>query len=591
MSQFRLRTKFLLSLLLIIAALTGGTLLMVRHNVEGHLRRQMEAGLRSSLLTFQQFQRERERNLSRTAALLAGLPSLKAMMTTQDPLTIQDASRDIWQLADSSLFLLADRTGRLVALHTSSPGPGAPAAQRFITSLLQSGQSSAWWYASGHLYEVFLQPVYFGAPSSNTPLGVAALGFEMDAPLAREVAQITFTQVAFAQDWQIVASTLPSAQLASLQSFYRVQSSAPDAEIVPVNLRGERFLSVSQRLLPASSHPVRLVLLQSYDQTTRFVARLDRLLAELGLLAILAGSLLVFLVSVTFTRPLAELVQSVHALEHGDFAYPLETTGRDEASELARAFHRMRRNLQITQRQLIESEQLATIGRMASSISHDLRHPLTAVLANAELLATQHLDFHQREELYQEIRDAVNQLTDLVDSLLELSRAPEHLRLISAPIQDVIERAIHSVALDPFYSAVRITVDCPGSALASFDPRRLERVFQNLLLNACQAVPRLGGEVRIAVRTLSAGIEIRIVDNGPGIPPAIRDSLFQPFVSCGKENGTGLGLTVAQKILQDHGGDIAVESSAPGQTVFRIFLPCNAEPAQLESQAPGILRR
>src|SRR5580700_11508390 len=106
MFQFRLRTKFILSLLLIIAALTGGTLLIVQHTVEKHSYRQIQADLEASLTTFQQFQHERERNLAHTAALLAGLPSLEAMMTTQDPLTIQDASQNIWQLADCSLLVL-----------------------------------------------------------------------------------------------------------------------------------------------------------------------------------------------------------------------------------------------------------------------------------------------------------------------------------------------------------------------------------------------------------------------------------------------------------------------------------------------------
>jgi signal transduction histidine kinase len=591
MSQFRLRTKFLLSLLLIIAALTGGTLLIVQHTVEKHFRSQIQGDLETSLTTFQQFQRERERALTHTAALLAGLPSLKAMMTTQDPLTIQDASQNIWQLADCSLLLLADRSGRVVALHTTEPGPDKAAAQQFVTQALQSGETKTWWYSGGHLYEVSLQPVYFGAAENDTPLGVAVLGFEIDKQLAAEVAQITSTQVAFGHNGQIVAATLAAGQASALQSFLASLSPVSAGNIRQVKLAGELFLSSAVELPPRSSQPVTLVLLKSYDQATRFVNTLNRLLVVLGLLAVVAGSLLVYLVSDTFTRPLGSLVGSVHALERGDYDYPLETSGKDEAAELARAFDRMRRNLQATQRQLIEAEQLATIGRMASSISHDLRHPLTAVLANAELLATQSMDSRQREELYQEIRDAVDHLTELVDSLLELSRAREHLRLVTAPIQEVIERSAHSVAMDPFYSSVRISVTCTGSGVATFDPRRLERVFQNLLLNACQAVPRPGGEVRVEIRMMPDGLEIRISDNGPGIPPAIRETLFQPFVSSGKENGTGLGLTVAQKILQDHGGDIVVESSGTAQTVFRIFLPSDFQALQQETAAPAFTRR
>ena len=106
----------------------------------------------------------------------------------------------------------------------------------------------------------------------------------------------------------------------------------------------------------------------------------------------------------------------------GDFRYPLQARGAGEIAELTSAFARMRESLREAQQRLLDAERLATIGRMASSISHDLRHPLTAVLANAEFLAEADLNPQQREELYLEIRIAVNRLTDLINSLLELSR-------------------------------------------------------------------------------------------------------------------------------------------------------------------------
>ena len=107
----------------------------------------------------------------------------------------------------------------------------------------------------------------------------------------------------------------------------------------------------------------------------------------IGIAGVFAGSVLVFVVSTTFTRPLAQLVEGVHALEQGNFAYPLAAVGSDEISTLTAAFQRMRIALQETQQRLLDAERLATIGRMASMISHDLRHPLTAILAYAEFLS------------------------------------------------------------------------------------------------------------------------------------------------------------------------------------------------------------
>ena len=153
-----------------------------------------------------------------------------------------------------------------------------------------------------------------------------------------------------------------------------------------------------------------------------FIDQLNSYLLLLGIAAVLVGSALVFFLSHTFTRPLANLVDGVRALEAGDFNHPLDSSGGDEVAELTRAFDRMRSSLLKSQRDLLEAEQLATIGRMASSISHDLRHSLAAIVANSEFLCDSHLTSVQREELYQEVRTGVNLMTDLIDSLLEFAR-------------------------------------------------------------------------------------------------------------------------------------------------------------------------
>jgi signal transduction histidine kinase len=112
-----------------------------------------------------------------------------------------------------------------------------------------------------------------------------------------------------------------------------------------------------------------------------------------------------------------------------------------------------------------------------------------------------------------------------------------------------------------------------------FDQRKLERALYNLLLNACEAAPSVGGKVEVTAAEVGGSIEIAVADNGPGIADSIRERLFHPFVSYGKENGTGLGLAVVQKIVQDHGGEISVERTVQGRTVFRIILPGRVQDA------------
>jgi signal transduction histidine kinase len=291
---------------------------------------------------------------------------------------------------------------------------------------------------------------------------------------------------------------------------------------------------------------------------------------------VLIGSGLVFLISYTFTRPLASLVEGVRALEHGDFYHPLDPRGSDEVAELTSAFDRMRASLLKTQQALLESEQLATIGRMASSISHDLRHALAAVVANSEFLCDGRLTPAQREELYQEVRTGVDQMTDLIDSLLEFARTRESLSPTYASVVETVQRAMQAVRLHPRHQGTLIEVHSTGRSMAWFDPRKLERALYNLLLNACEAAPSSEGHVLVTIERTGHAVTIAVSDNGPGIAEPIRDKLFHPFVSFGKENGTGLGLTVVQKIVQDHGGQVLLERTADARTVFRITLPGRA---------------
>jgi signal transduction histidine kinase len=179
---------------------------------------------------------------------------------------------------------------------------------------------------------------------------------------------------------------------------------------------------------------------------------------------------------------------------------------------------------------------------------------------------------------------AVNQMTDLVDSLLEFSTARESLRLIYGRIEQTIDRAVRTVRARPQFHQVLIAVTCEGRGEGWFDSKKLERVFHNLLLNACQAVRPDSGRVEVNIRESREGLEIRVADNGPGIPEPIRHRLFEPFVSYGKENGIGLGLTVVQKISQEHGGAVCVETTSEEGTVFRLSLP-------LVSSPDGILSR
>jgi signal transduction histidine kinase len=574
-------------MLLITAGLTTTSLLLVRRSVESNVRQQIAVNLRNSVGTFENFQRQRELMLTRSAELLADLPITRAIMTSPDPVTIQDASQDVWRIAGGDLFVLVDRNSKVVALHTRTAGFTREAAEQYFRQSLAEEDRSHWWYGDHHLYQAFVHPVYFGSEADGHLLGFLVIGSEIDNRLAQDVAKVAASQVAFSYENEVVASTLTPTQIQS-QSLRELLATATQTEPRDVDVGNEHFLATSLELSGSPTVPVHLCVLGSYDQAARQLNQINRLLLLLGLAAVLIGSALVFFVSHTFTRPLEDLVEGVRALERGDFHHPLDSRGGDEVADLTRVFERMRASLLKSQRDLLEAEQLATIGRMASSISHDLRHSLAAIVANSEFLCDSHLTPAQREELYQEVQTGVNLMTDLIDSLLEFARTRESLSPAYNNACDSVQRAVQAVRLHPRHHGSSIEVRCNGLCSGWFDSRKLERALYNLLLNACEAAPAVGGRVEVAVNENGGAIEIEVSDNGPGVADSIRDKLFHPFVSYGKENGTGLGLAVVQKIVQDHRGEIAVERTPNARTVFRIVLPGRSREALAASNPSPI---
>jgi signal transduction histidine kinase len=589
MGKFRLRTKFLFSLILVGVGLTAGTLYIARQTAEEQVRLQIHQDLRNSVYTFHNVQKLREQSLTHAAELVADLPIVKALMTTNDAATIQDGSQDLWNLAGSDLFVLAGRAGKIAALHSKASDFDRDAAQESLTGSLTQEQGGHWWFCSKHLFEVSIQPIYVGRRADNQVLGYLVVGYEIDDGVARELSQVAASQVAFLFGKTLVRSTLsPLQETELIQQAGTMNGNASDP--AEIQLGQEHFLATKVDLSGDPSSPVQLAVLKSVDQATSFLGRLNRLMVGLGVVAVVIGSCMVFLFSHTLTRPLGNLVTGVRALGRGDYEYPLVARGSDEVAEVTAAFVRMRTGLQETQRELIESERLATIGRMASSISHDLRHSLAAVMANAEFLSDNNRSKAEREELYHEVLMAVQQMTDLIDSLLEFSRTRESLRPMYGDLEDVVERSIQNVRANPEYHAVHITVSKDGPTDGWFDSRKLERVFQNLLINACEAVTPGTGLIRVDIHANKSAIEVRVSDNGHGIPDLVRERLFEPFVSQGKENGTGLGLTVVQKIVQDHGGDVKVESTSSKGTVFLIVLPGTRGTPIASATGDGVVR-
>jgi len=231
------------------------------------------------------------------------------------------------------------------------------------------------------------------------------------------------------------------------------------------------------------------------------------------------------------------------------------------------------RSLRSIQREHSILEPFSAVSRMVAFISHDLRQPLTAILANAEFLVRADLSDQERSDLYREIRWGVDRINELVCSLVESSKGREVLRPAARNIVRTIERAIRMIGVRQQFRRITIQHLHQGKDVGWFDANRLERVFANLVLNACEAVDPRSGKIVITTNGDRDSLQIGIWDNGPGIPTKIRDSIFQPLVSHGKPHGSGLGLAIAKKIVEDHGGRIHLDEKCDEGTLFKITIP------------------
>jgi signal transduction histidine kinase/ActR/RegA family two-component response regulator len=601
LAKARLRTKLLLSLTLLIAALTFATLAVVRHAAEEQVRTAVEKDARNSVLTFQNLRAERQVQLERAAELLATLPELKAMMADEHLAGIQDASEQMWRSGDTELFALADWTGKIVALHTLVPGFPREVAEQALAHSSVSNKEGGWWFGGGHLYQVALRPIQLGGESSKMYLGTVIVGREIDSRVATEVARIALCQVAFRYGDEPVVSSLSTMDDAMAAN--GLKSAASTDKIV---IGDKSYLVSSVNLTPGSFPPLTLTVLKPYDDAMAVLTRLNHTLMTLGFLAVFAGAALVFVLSRTFTQPLETLVQGVRALEQGNYHYPLSPDSGDEVSEVTAAFERMRGTLQkneeeraALENQLRQAQKMEAVGRLAGGVAHDFNNLLTVIKGHSDLLEMKLGTLSAAQPSIAQVRKAADRATALTRQLLAFSRMqvlqPRVLDLNSL-ISDVGKMLPMLIGEETEYTFR------PGESLARVkaDPSQIEQVLVNLAVNAHDAMPR-GGKLTITTQNVLLDVAyarshpptvpgryvlLTVTDTGAGMDEATRTKIFEPFFTT-KElgKGTGLGLATVYGVVKQSGGYIWVDS-APGQgTRFEIFLPqSTGAAAQLPSE-------
>ena len=222
-------------------------------------------------------------------------------------------------------------------------------------------------------------------------------------------------------------------------------------------------------------------------------------------------------------------------------------------------------------------KRISSMGWLSTSILHDLRNPLGTVFAGAEMLMQLDPASTQGKRLATNIYRAAGRMRELLADLAGANCGNKSTCEL-CKIRDVIAAASEAALLAAESQDFQLVHDVPEGLEIPVQRSRIERVFFNLITNALEAMPD-GGQIRIGARIADQSVFIDVEDTGPGIPDAIRDRLFEPFVTLGKDRGLGLGLTLSRQTVLDHGGDLRLEPAAGAR--FVIHLPLN--PSQASS--------
>ncbi len=411
------------------------------------------------------------------------------------------------------------------------------------------------------------------------------------------------------------------AQAAPLEKLHR-----SDRARIFVNEKGERILGV---ILPIENqpdcssaachvHPPTQKVLGVIDAHLSLAAVDEQMARHDSLVARFAGGavVIVCLLSMGFLwalvyRPLRDLVRGIRRVASGDLEGSIPVRSQDEIGQVAAEFNHMTgelhtarqeitgwnrtleerverktRELEQAHHSLLHTEKLASVGKLAATVAHEINNPLFGILTSARLAKRQveksPLEAAQKEKLTAKlgtIEHESQRCGEIVKNLLAFSRqTPPHLEIVD--IDTIIQRCVNLIQHTYQLQGIQLSVESePQKAWVRGDPGQIQQVLLALLVNAGDAMPQ-GGEVTIAAAVEGERVSLRVRDNGPGIPEDLQQRIFEPFFSTKEDGqGTGLGLAIASGIVEQHDGTIAV-TSAPGKgSEFHIRLPLARVPS------------
>jgi signal transduction histidine kinase len=573
-SRLSLLWKILLSTSVAITVLFAVTGWIVEKNALDITARSLEEEVQASFQAYRSLWQSRLSRLASLSLILSQMSDVRAAFSTGDQATIHDTAGELWSKAsdENALFLVTDPRGRLVA--SLSGVPESDAWQR-IAVVAQAAkrfpeQASGFMLKEGRLYQVAVTPVYVQSGRGLALLDVLVAGYNVDHLVAQRLKESTGgSEFLFLSGGRVIASTLnprATGELAKAiasgagRTIHRISDGVTEYAPLVTPLEDIEGRTIGE-----------LWIFRSFENARQALMVLRRNIILLGLLAVLAGLGLTYLLARNIMRPVAKLDRAAAEVARQNYDYRVPVDSRDELGRLAETFNNMCASIQSARRELIRHERISTIGRLSSSIVHDLRNPLAAIYGGAEIMVDSEIAPPQLKRLAGNIYRASRRIQELLQDLVNVGRGKTEGAEVCR-LHEVAAAACDSLAPAAEAQGVTVRIEVPESIELPLERARVERVFINLVDNALEAMPA-GGAIHIGATVDTDAATIQVTDTGPGISPEIREHLFQPFVSSGKKNGLGLGLALSRQTILDHGGDMWVESEPGRGARFFIRLP------------------
>ncbi|HZS49932.1 MAG TPA: ATP-binding protein [Bryobacterales bacterium] len=586
----RLLTKIWLSTSVAITALFAATGWIVSQHLVTEIMKQLTAEVATSLQAYRSLWRERAQMLETLSAQIASSPQVRAAFGTGDAATIADTSGDLLrnlerQLGERGLVVVTDPQGRVIARLAAYQGVAAPGRLDFVNDARSKfpAQQSGFDVIEDHLYQFVVTPVYVQSGGGLALIDVLVTGFEVTDAVARELRLSTGSDFVFRSDGKTFASTLGPARARLLP----LVGGRPAGQAQPISAAGLHYIELSEPLLNVEGEPAgSLSVLRSLEAAAAAASALRRQIAAIWVVSLVLSFVITYILARRIIQPIEALDYAAAQVARENYDYRVEAVSNDEIGRLAQTFNHMCASIRQARQELIRNERLYTIGRLASSIVHDLRNPLAAIYGGSEMLLHADLPAPQQKRLSANLYKASQRIQQLLDDLLNVGRGNTGGAREERPLGEILQGAVEPLRNAAEAQKVEIHVSGAEDLVVAADRSRLERAFSNLLVNALEVMPG-GGRISIDCRADGENIVIRVADTGPGIPAEIRDRLFQPFASAGKKNGTGLGLALARQTVLDHGGKMWADSGAGPGAAFFIVLPLARPGARFSANLEG----